>query len=324
MIHRPRALRFAAVAAALVLAAAGCSSKGGKQADVADTPRLTITMITHAAQGDTFWDLIRQGAQAAAAKDNIELDYRNDIQAAGQANLVEQALDKKVDGIAVTLAKPEAMRGAVQKAISAGVPVVAFNAGLDQWKDVGAIEYFGQDESLAGRTAGERLAADGAKKVLCVIQEQGHVALEARCAGVKQGLRAGSVENLNVNGTNMPSVTSAIQGKLAQDPSIDRVITLGAPFALAAAQSVADAKSTAKVVTFDTNKSLVKAIQDGTVQWAVDQQPYLQGYLAVDSLWLYLTNGNVMGGGQTVLTGPSFIDKSNVDKIAKYADKGTR
>jgi simple sugar transport system substrate-binding protein len=324
MIHRPRALRFAAVAAALVLAAAGCSSKGGKQANVADTPRLTITMITHAAQGDTFWDLIRQGAQAAAAKDNIELDYRNDIQAAGQANLVEQALDKKVDGIAVTLAKPEAMRGAVQKAISAGVPVVAFNAGLDQWKDVGAIEYFGQDESLAGRTAGERLAADGAKKVLCVIQEQGHVALEARCAGVKQGLRAGSVENLNVNGTNMPSVTSAIQGKLAQDPSIDRVITLGAPFALAAAQSVADAKSTAKVVTFDTNKSLVKAIQDGTVQWAVDQQPYLQGYLAVDSLWLYLTNGNVMGGGQTVLTGPSFIDKSNVDKIAKYADKGTR
>jgi simple sugar transport system substrate-binding protein len=332
MIRPSPAVRLAVLATALLLAAAGCSAHGGKRAEeraaqfgtnVADTPRLKITMITHAAQGDTFWDLIRQGAQAAAAKDNVELDYRSDIQAGGQANLVEQSLSKDVDGIAVTLAKPDAMRGAVRKALDAGVPVVAFNAGLDQWKNLGVLEYFGQDETLAGRTAGERLSAEGAKKVLCVIQEQGHVALEARCAGVKAGF-SGTVENLNVNGTNMPSVTSAIQGKLAQDPSVDRVLTLGAPFALAAVQSVEDAGSSAKVVTFDTNKSLVKAIQDGNVEWAVDQQPYLQGYLAIDSLWLYLTNGNVMGGGQTVLTGPSFIDDKNVDQIAEYADKGTR
>jgi simple sugar transport system substrate-binding protein len=332
MIHRKRALRVAALATALFLAAAGCSGSGGKRAEqqagrygtgVANTPRLEITMITHAAQGDTFWDLIRQGAEAAAAKDNIELDYRNSIEAAGQANLVEQALSKDVDGMAVTLAKPDAMRDAIKKALDADVPVVAFNAGLDQWKDLGVLEYFGQDESLAGRAAGERLSADGAKKVLCVIQEQGHVALEARCAGVKAGF-GGTTENLNVNGTNMPSVTSAIQGKLAQDPSIDRVLTLGAPFALAAVQSARDAGSSAKVVTFDTSKSLVKAIQDGQVEWAVDQQPYLQGYLAVDSLWLYLTNGNVVGGGQTVLTGPSFVDDTNVDQIVEYANQGTR
>jgi len=57
---------------------------------------------------------------------------------------------------------------------------------------------------------------------------------------------------------------------------------------------------------------------------AVDQQPYLQGYEAVDSLWLYLTDGNVIGGGQTVLTGPSFVDASNADAVAKYAARGTR
>ena len=85
-----------------------------------------------------------------------------------------------------------------------------------------------------------------------------------------------------------------------------------------------DAGSSAKVVTFDTNSDLVKAIQDGDVQWAIDQQPYLQGYESIDSLWLYLTNRNILGGGEAVLTGPAFIDQSNIDKIAEYAKRGTR
>jgi simple sugar transport system substrate-binding protein len=331
-MNRPRPwLRAAALAAAVLLAAA-CSSTGGKRAEqgaanartgVADTPRLTIQMITHAAQGDTFWDLVRKGAEAAAAKDNVRLIYSADPEAPRQATLVQTALDRKVDGIAVTLAKPDALQGAVQKAIAAKVPVVAFNAGLDRWKDMGVLEYFGQDENLAGRTAGERLSADGAKKVLCVIQEQGHVALEARCAGVKSGF-TGTTENLDVLGTSMPSVRSSITAKLRQDPSIDRVLTLGAPFALTAVDAAKDAGSTAKIVTFDTNKALVNAVETGSVQWAVDQQPYLQGYLAVDSLWLYITNGNVLGGGQTVLTGPSFIEKDNIDAVARFAANGTR
>ena len=96
-------------------------------------------------------------------------------------------------------------------------------------------------------------------------------------------------------------------------------MALGAPIALTAVQSVKNAGSTAKIVTFDTNAALVDAIKNGDVQWAVDQQPFLQGYLAVDSLWLYLNNGNMIGGGQPTLTGPSFIDKSNIDAVAEYA-----
>jgi simple sugar transport system substrate-binding protein len=238
---------------------------------------------------------------------------------------VQNAVDQKVAGIALTLSKPDALKGWVQTAISAGIPVVAFNAGLDQWKDVGVMQYFGQDENLAGETAGKRLASEGAKKVLCVIQEQGHVALEARCAGVAKGMAGGgSTENISVTGTDMPSVKSTIAAKLQQDKGIDRVITLGAPFALTAVQSAKDAGSSAKIVTFDTNKDLVAAVKSGDVQWAIDQQPYLQGYLAVDSLWLYVNNGNVIGGDQNVLTGPSFIDKKNIDSIAKYAQNGTR
>jgi simple sugar transport system substrate-binding protein len=331
--HRTRS-KMLAVAAVLTLAAAACSSEGGKQeeeqsnsgnAGVADTPRLTVAMITHEVPGDTFWDLVRKGAEAAAKKDNIELRYSNNAEGPEQSNLIQTAIDSKVNGIAVTLAKPDAVRGAVQKATAAGIPVVALNAGVEQWKSMGVTEFFGQDESIAGEAAGQRLAQDGAKKVLCVIHEQGHVALEARCAGVKKGFgSAGVVENLNVNSKDMPSVKSTITAKLQQDKSVDRVITLGAPIAITAVDSAKESGSAAKIVTFDTNKELVSSIRSGDVQWAIDQQPYLQGYLAIDALWLYLTNGNVIGGGQTVLTGPSFIDQKNIDSIAQYAEKGTR
>lgn len=323
-------LAAAAGASVLVLGAAACSSTGGKPqsngggmgAGSADTPRATIAMITHEVPGDSFWDLVRKGAETAAKKDNIELRYSNDPEAPNQANLVQTAIDSGVKGIAITLAKPDAMKAAVENANSKGIPVVAFNSGLDAWQAMGVKEYFGQDEYIAGQEAGKRLAADGAKKAICVIQEQGHVGLESRCAGVKNSFPA--TEVLNVNGKDMPSVEATITAKLQQDKGIDHVLTLGAPFALTDVSSVKNAGSQAKVVTFDTNAALVDAIKNGDVQWAVDQQPFLQGYLAVDSLWLYLNNGNVLGGGQPTLTGPSFIDKSNIDAVAEYAKAGTR
>ena len=330
--EQTRVRRLAAVIGATVLlvSIAACSSTGGKPRETGggmgggtvDTPRATIAMITHEVPGDSFWDLIRKGAETAAKKDNIELRYSNDPEAPNQANLVQTAIDSGVQGIALTLAKPDAMRAAVAAAEAKGIPVVAFNAGGDAWQAMGVKEFFGQDEFIAGQAAGDRLKQDGAKKVLCVIQEQGHVGLESRCAGVKD--RFPATENLNVNGKDMPAVESTITAKLQQDRSVDFVVTLGAPYAATAVQSVKNAGSNAKVGTFDTNAALVDAIKDGSVQWAVDQQPFLQGYLAIDSLWLYLNNGNVIGGGKETLTGPAFIDKSNIDAVAEYAKGGTR
>ncbi|HTF12804.1 MAG TPA: sugar ABC transporter substrate-binding protein [Asanoa sp.] len=323
--------RFALLAAgtAAALALAACSSSGGKQepddspnAGAADTPRMTVAFITHSAPGDTFWDLVRKGAEDAAKKDNVDLQYQADPDGPGQANLVQSAVDKKVDGIAVTLAKPDAMKANVTKAVQAGVPVVALNGGIDAWQAMGVQGYFGQDERIAGRAAGQKLGSDGAKKALCVIHEQGNVGLEARCDGAADTFP--NISKIYVTGTDMPGVQAAITSKLQQDKAIDRVLTLGAPFALAAVQSAKDASSSAKVATFDTNKELVGAIKSGSVMWAVDQQPYLQGYLAVDSLWLYKTNGNTIGGGQATLTGPAFIDSGNVAAVERFANNGKR
>ncbi|GGK67137.1 sugar ABC transporter substrate-binding protein [Streptomyces flaveus] len=330
--HPRRFASLVAVATALTLV--GCSSSsGGKQAEQsadgmsagkATTPRLTVAMITHQGPGDTFWDIVRKGAEAAAAKDNIRLVYSNDPSAGDQANLVQNAIDQKVDGIAITLAKPEAMKDVVRKATAAGIPVVGLNSGVSEWKKLGMMEFFGQDESVAGEAFGKKLNEVGAKKAVCVITEQGNIGLTQRCDGVKKTFQ-GKTENLYVDGTDMPSVQATITTKLRQDSSIDYIVSLGASYALTAVQSVSEAGSKAKIATFDLNKDLTGAISKGTIQFAVDQQPYLQGYLSIDSLWLYKNNGNYMGGGeQAILTGPAFVDKSNVDQIAQFAAKGTR
>jgi simple sugar transport system substrate-binding protein len=328
----------AAVLVIVLCLLAACSATGGRKAFLAsqnggsniaaghaNTPHYTVAMITHAEPGDTFWDLIRAGATAAAAKDNITLKYSSNPDPTQQAQLITDAVNSKVSGIAVTDPNPTALCPTIKKATAAGIPVVMFNAGYTNWQQCGAMEYFGQDEMVAGVAAGKRLAAAGKKNVLCVLQAQGQAQLEARCAGVKQGLGSeGTVTKLYVNGTDNSAVLSTMSAELTRSKNIDAVITLGAQFALLAIQAENQSHATAKIYTFDTSSAEIAKIKTGQVQWAIDQQPYLQGYLSVDSLWLFLTNGDLIGGGATVFTGPAFVDSTNVDKIAQYAARGTR
>ncbi len=295
---------------------------GGSGGGAGDNSGYTIAMITHETPGDTFWDKIKAGAQQAAKNYGITLKYSNDPVASNQATLIQNAVDSKVDGIATTLATPDALQAAVKDANDAKIPVVAFNSGIGEYKDVGALMYFGSDETLAGETAGERIDEAGGKHTLCVIQAAGSVALEARCAGVKS--KAANTENIQVEGKDDSSVVSSLQAKLSEDKSIDNIVTLGAPIAQDAMKAKDAAGSKAKISTFDLSPDVAQAIKDGKVEFSIDQQPYVQGYQAVTALYLNLKNGNDIGGGGPVLTGPSFVDKSNIDVILPFAQKGTR
>ena len=308
----------------LAVTTAGCSSQGGARSEgAADGRKYTIAMITHEQAGDTFWDKIRAGAQDAAATHGIDLKYSNNEQGPEQATLVQNAIDSKVDGIAVTLSSADAVVPVARKAAQAGIPVVAFNQGIDQYKQAGAKMYFGSDETLAGQTVGQKLAQlSPGGKTLCVIQAQGSVALETRCQGVRKGYP--NTENIQVNGADLPSVQQTLGAKLAEDRSITDIVTLGAPIAMAALQAQSDTGTKAKIATFDLNQDAAKAIQDGRIAFSVDQQPYVQGYLAVESLWLNLSNGNDIGGGKPTLTGPSIVDGSNIGQILPYTQANKR
>lgn len=313
---------------ALVLTA--CSGSGGREPEadeqnggaVAETDRIKIALITHAAPGDTFWDIVRKGAEEASQKDNVELQYLSDPEGGRQAQLIEQAVEQGVDGIAVTLAKPDAVASALEKARAAGIPVVSLNAGEDRSAELGAFTHFGSDERLAGEAVGQRLAADGYTHPICVIQEQGHVGLENRCAGVQAEVPA--TEILYVQGTDMTQVESTVTAKLQATDAADVIIGLGAPYTLTILQAVGGSGSDVKVASFDLNAELAEAIVSGDVIFTVDQQPWMQGYGAVDALWQNSRGGFQIGGGQPVLTGPTIIDATNAEEVAAYAGDGIR
>ncbi|WP_443333899.1 MULTISPECIES: sugar ABC transporter substrate-binding protein [Streptomyces] len=324
----------AVLAVVLGASLAGCSSTGGKRAEeraaaaaegraAVNTPRWTFAMVTHSGDGDTFWDIVQKGAEQAAVKDNINFLYSHNDEANQQAQLVQTAIDKKVDGLIVSLAKPDAMKAVVAKAVKAGIPVVTVNSGSAESKEFGALTHIGQDESIAGEAVGDELNSRDRKKALCVLHEQGNVGHEQRCAGAKKTFD-GTMQNLYVDGTNMPDVTASIEAKLQSDKSIDAVVTLGAPFADAAVQAKQTAGSEAEIDTFDLNAKVATGLQTDKLGFAVDQQPYLQGYEAVDLLWLYRYNRNVLGGGLPVLTGPQIITKDDADALADYTKRGTR
>ncbi len=322
-----RSLKATVAISVAAVALAACSSEGGAQNQGGGggggaAQDFTIAMVTHEAPGDAFWDKIRAGAEAAAENLGVTLNYSNDPDAGRQATLVQNAIDSDVDGLAVTLAYFDAVGPAAQDAVAAGIPTVAFNSGIDQYRDFDISMYFGSNEDLAGQTVGTRIGEDGGGKALCVIQEQGQIALETRCAGVAKTFE--NTENINVTGTDLPSVQQALGAKLQQDPSITHVVTLGAGVAQAAQAAKGDSGSEAQVITFDLNADVAKAIEAGDIAFSIDQQPYVQGYMAVQALYLNLTNGNDIGGGQPVLTGPSIVDESNIDVILPYAENNTR
>lgn len=330
-----RAITAAVLAAALGTALAGCSSTGGKRAEeraaqaaaqgraAVNTPKWTFAMVTHSGDGDTFWDIVRSGAKQAAAKDNIKFLYANNEEGKEQAQLVQSYIDQKVDALIVTLAKPDAMKSVVKKAEKAGIPVITVNSGSEVSKEFGALTHVGQDETVAGEAVGEELNKRGRKKALCVLHEQGNVGHEQRCDGAAKTFE-GKMEKVYVKGSNMPDVESSIEAKLQSDKGIDAVVTLGAPFADTAAKAADQAGSDAEIDTFDLNAKVAAGLQDGTLGFAVDQQPYLQGYEAVDLLWLNRYNADVLGGGKPVLTGPQIITKDDAAELAAYTKRGTR
>jgi simple sugar transport system substrate-binding protein len=310
---------------------AGCTAGGGVESTTTNAGSaggnqsgIKVAVVSHGSAGDKFWDVVKSGAEQAGKDIGANVTYQGSGDPNQQSQLIDTAVSQKVDGLVVSMANPDALKEAIGKAVSAGIPVITINSGADKSKEFGAITHIGQTESIAGAAAGERMKKEGVTKLICVIHEAGNVGLEDRCAGAAKAF-GGSVDNLQVNVSDLSAAGSRIAAKLQSDSSVNGVLTLNSGVAQAAAQAIQTAgRTNVKLGTFDLDTQVIDAIKSDKITFAVDQQPYLQGYLPVVFLSLYKSNANTVGGGQAVLTGPSFVDKSNADEVAKYADKGTR
>jgi simple sugar transport system substrate-binding protein len=313
---------------AVFVAACGDDDDGSskKKDDVSLTQGrdLTIAVITHG-EGDTFWAVAKKGAEQAGKDMGVTVKYSesaNDPQK--HAQLIDSAVTEKVDGIATSVPNTDALRDPLKKAADAGIPIITLNSGQSDSASLGAITHVGQDEGVAGEAAGKRLAESASGKLLCVVHEQGNSGLEERCAGAKKGF-GGEVENVQVKGVaDISTSVTELQSKLQADKDVTAVLTLNPDIAVAARDAIQGASSDAKLATFDLSGDVVKAIKAGEIEFAVDQQQYLQGYLPVVFLTLFNTNANTVGGGLPVLTGPGFVDKSNADTVEQLATEGTR
>lgn len=321
MKHRTRWLAALVV---VPLALAGCTAtNNSKTSEPASGEKVSIAIVTHGSAGDTFWDVVKSGAEQAGKDLGATVTYQGDGDPVKQSQLIESAIATKPDGLIVSMANPDGVKDAVEKAVAAGIPVITINSGLEKSKEFGAQTHVGQSEFIAGQGAGEKLAAAGAKNVICVIHEAGNTGLEDRCKGAADTL-GGTVGNIQVDISNIADAQNTIKSKLLADPSIDGVLTLNPGVAVAASQALTEAKSTATLGTFDVSADVTKLIEDGKILFAVDQQPYSQGYLPVVFLTLQKRNGDVVGGGQPVYSGPGFVTKENAAQVAKFAKNGTR
>jgi simple sugar transport system substrate-binding protein len=299
----------------------GEDTAGGGDANV-NASDLRIDVVTHGAPGDSFWDVVKSGAEKAGDDLGVDLQYQSDPDPGKQSTLIDSAVADGTDGLVISMANPDGLENSIKAAVEAGVPVITINSGIDDWEDFGAITHVGQSETIAGAAAGEQLNELGVTNVICVIQEAGNVALEDRCSSAAESFD-GDMENLQTDNTDLAGSEATIEAKL-QDGSIDGVLTLGGDMAGQAVKAVEASGSSAQIGTFDLNADVAQDVIDGKLQFAIDQQPYVQGYLGVTGIYLKLINGNDIGGGQPVYSGPAIITKDNAADVLKYAENGTR
>jgi len=216
---------------------------------------------------------------------------------------------------------------AIRSAERAGIPVVTINSGSDRFLGLGVEAHVGQPELEAGVKVGERMVGAGIRHVLCVDHEPGNDGLAERCEGVDRAMRAmgGTSTVLPVNLQDRSQAQRSIAQAIA-DGSIDGIVTLGpngADQALAALNA-SGFQGRIKLATFDLSAEVLNAVQDGRIAFAVDQQPYLEGYLPIVLLAERARHGLFPTAGGLIPTGPRFVTPSNVGDTIRLSREGVR
>ena len=242
--------------------------------------------------------------------------------------LINQAVAQGVDGIAIPVWVPDAQIPALQAAAAEGITIMQYNSGLPVKDEINAVNYFGSDEYAAGFGGGAYMAEQGATHILCHIQMPGAINLEQRCQGVTDGAAEHGVKVTtistppNLDG-DVTGTAEAFKAELIGDSSIDALISCADFGAAAAANAVEQTGLDLKIGAFDFSTATLERIAAGQQTMAIDQQPYLQGFLATSMLFAHLKFGTEIAT-DPVLTGPAIIDASNVSVVEAGAALGAR
>ena len=331
-MHRLYKFIVLIVLSLLILSACGGGSQatGSTSSSSGGTSRnLKFYVITHGQASDPFWSVIKRGVDQGAKDMGAQAIYEAPatFDMVAQSHLIDSAVAAHPDGLVVSIPDPNALGPSIKAAIAAGIPVISINAGAEVAKSLGILVHVGQTEELAGFAGGQKMGAAGAKHALCVNQQVGVATLEQRCKGFSDAMKqvGATVKEIGVNGNNPTQTQQTIEAAIQHDPTIDGVMMLGPQGSLPAIKALQDLNKTGqiKLATFDLTPDVLQAIKNGQMLFAIDQQPYLQGYLPIVLLTLYRTNLNTVAN-DVLMTGPSFVTSANVAKVIQLTAQGTR
>src|SRR5262245_62095003 len=328
-----RKLRFGVLAAGALVAGslgAGIASTATATSPPSGDEEITIAVVTHGQASDPFWSVFKKGVEDAAAQMGVTATYAAPatFDMVEMSSLIDAAVATNPDGLVVSLPDYDALKDSLAAARDAGIPIITVNTGSDHYQDVGAITHVGQDETVAGRAAGQHLADAGATHVMCINQEVGNAGLDARCAGATESVEAagGTVDVVQVDLNDQAGAQATISSTRQPDDTYDAILALGPTGAAPALAALDELGLTGQTLlgTFDLSTDVIQAIIDGNMLFAIDQQQYLQGYLPIVFLKLNHDNLNTVGGGQPVLTGPGFVTADNAEQVLELTGEGTR
>jgi len=309
------------------------ASKAATQATDANAPsprrRVRIAVVTHGQASDPFWAVVRSGIERAAHELGVSVSYSapdtTDMRRMRQ--LILDAVATHPSGLVVSIPDAKALGPAIRHAVKAGIPVVSVNSGGDVSKRLGVLAHVGQPDEQAGFEAGKRMAAEGVVRAVCVRHETGNAGLDARCRGFARAMQkaGGSSSVLDVNLQNRHDAEQKIAAA-ALTRHVDGMLTLGSGGTLPAIAGLRLDKllGSVRLATFDLSPEVLAGLRSNQIDFAVDQQPFLQGYLPILFLTQYSRYGLIPAQGTAVATGPSFVTRRNAGAVAALTKQGIR
>ncbi len=291
--------------------------------------RVRIAVVTHGQASDPCWALVRSGIERAAQQVGASFTYTapdtTDMRRMRQ--LILQAVATRPDGLVVSIPDAKALGGAIRTAVKAGVPVVSTNSGTDVSKGLGVLAHVGQPDEQAGFAAGQRMARSGVRQAMCVRHERNNAGLDARCRGFARALRkaGGTSTVLDVNLQNQDAAEQRIANAVIER-RVDGMLTLGPGGTLPAIEGLELDRllGSVRLATFDLSPEVLAALKADQVDFAVDQQPFLQGYLPIVILAQNARFGLIPAKGTLVPTGPSFVTQENAGAVEALTKRGIR
>src|SRR6478672_6532124 len=242
-------------------------------------------------------------------------------------NAINTAITAKADGIAVSLIDLHAFNAPVEKALAAGIPVVAYNADAVGNK---RLSYSGQDLKLAGNAMGARIvAAVPSGEVALFIATPGSANLQPRIEGAEKAIKA-SGKPITIHsvatGAAVAGEQSTIEAFYNSHKGVKGMYSVDGGSTESLAKVMQKLGLVAKGVHaggFDLTEQTIKLLKEGQIEFTIDQQPYLQGFLPTLQMFLYKVSYTQTGLFEAN-TGLKFVTKETIEPyVTKSRFQGT-